>query len=122
MLQNHLESDSLQGLIYVDYHATMPVDPRVASLILHYMTEEFGNSSSTDHEWGDRAAAAVKQSAKHVAELIEASPREIIWTSGATESINLAIQGSLTPNPEKDRKSTRLNSSHVSQSRMPSSA
>ena len=68
------------------------------------MTEEFGNSSSIDHAYGDRAAAAIKQAAKHVADLIEASPREIIWTSGATESINLAIQGSLTPNPEKPHR------------------
>ena len=65
------------------------------------MMEDFGNASSIDHEWGDRSAAAVKQAAKHVAKLTGSSPREIIWTSGATESINLAIQGSLTPNPKK---------------------
>lgn len=88
-------------MIYLDYHATTPVDRRVADRIYHYMTEEFGNASSTDHEYGDRAEIAVKQSAKHVADLIGASSREIIWTSGATESINLAIQGSLTPNPAK---------------------
>ena len=87
--------------IYLDYHATTPVDRRVANLVYQYMTEEFGNASSTDHEYGDRAEAAIKHSTKHVATLINASPREIIWTSGATESINLAIQGSLTPNPEK---------------------
>lgn len=87
--------------IYLDYHATTPVDPRVADRIYHYMTEEFGNANSTDHEWGDRAEAAIKQAAKQIADLIGASPREIIWTSGATESINLAIQGSLTPNPTK---------------------
>jgi cysteine desulfurase len=65
------------------------------------MTEEFGNASSTDHEWGDRAETAIKQAAKEVADLIGASPRKIVWTSGATKSINLAIQGSLTPNPTK---------------------
>ncbi|MGQ9869573.1 cysteine desulfurase family protein [Leptodesmis sp.] len=84
-----------QSQIYLDYHATTPVDPRVAQKVLQYMTEEFGNASSTDHEWGDRAKAAIKQAAQQVADLIGASPREIIWTSGATESINLAIQGSL---------------------------
>ncbi|GAB4329607.1 MAG: IscS subfamily cysteine desulfurase [Leptolyngbyaceae cyanobacterium] len=82
-------------MIYLDYHATTPVDPRVADRVYHFMTQEFGNASSVDHEWGDRAEAAVKQAAKQVADLIGASPREIVWTSGATESINLAIQGSL---------------------------
>ncbi len=90
-----------QTQIYLDYHATTPVDPRVAQKMLQYMTEEFGNASSTDHEWGDRAETAIKQAAKQVADLIGASPREIVWTSGATESINLAIQGSLAPNPMK---------------------
>jgi cysteine desulfurase len=87
--------------IYLDYHATTPVDLRVADRIYQAMTSEFGNASSIDHEYGDRAEAAVKQAAKHLANLVGASPREIIWTSGATESINLAIQGSLSPHPEK---------------------
>lgn len=94
-------ASTLPKPIYLDYHATTPTDPRVASLMLHYMTEEFGNASSTDHEWGDRAETAIKQAAKQIADLIGASPREIVWTSGATESINLAIQGSLAPNPMK---------------------
>lgn len=88
-------------MIYLDYHATTPVDRRVADRIHHYMTEEFGNASSTDHEWGDRAEAAIQQVAQQVTDLIGASPREIVWTSGATERINLAIQGSLAPNPTK---------------------
>jgi len=90
-----------QNPIYLDYHATTPVDPRVAQKVLHYMTEEFGNASSTDHEWGDRAEEAVKQAAKQVADLVRALPREIIWTSGATESINLAIQGNLPFHPKE---------------------
>jgi cysteine desulfurase len=90
--------------IYLDYHATTPVDPRVADLIHHYLIGEFGNASSTEHEYGDRAEAAVNQAAKHLANLVGASPREIIWTSGATESINLAIQGSLSPHPEKPHR------------------
>lgn len=98
--------------LYLDYHATTPTDSRVAHLMLHYMTEEFGNASSLDHEWGDRAESAIKQSAKHVADLIGASPREILWTSGATESINLAIQGSLPPNPEKPHRIALLPLEH----------
>lgn len=94
-------STPIKKPIYLDYHATTPVDPRVAQKLLHYTIEEFGNASSIDHEYGDQAEEAVKQAAKHVARLIDALPREIIWTSGATESINLAIQGSLPPNPEK---------------------
>jgi cysteine desulfurase len=68
------------------------------------MTTDFGNASSTDHPWGDRAETAIKQAAKQVADLIGASPRELVWTSGATESINLAIQGSLAPNPTKPHR------------------
>ena len=81
--------------IYLDYHATTPVNPRVVKLMLHYMTTEFGNASSTDHVYGDRAAKAVSQARSQVAELNGASAREIIFTSGATESINLAIQGTV---------------------------
>ncbi len=91
-------------MIYLDYHATSPVDRRVANRVYHCMTEEFGNASSTDHAWGDRAEAAIQQAAQQVAGLIGASPREIVWTSGATESINLAIQGSLAPNPTKPHR------------------
>ncbi|MFN4816521.1 MAG: cysteine desulfurase family protein [Pseudanabaena sp.] len=82
--------------IYLDYHATTPVDPRVASVVMEYMQIEFGNASSIDHTYGDKADRAVKQAAKQVADLIGAVPREVIFTSGATESINLALQG-LTP-------------------------
>lgn len=56
-------------LIYLDYHATTPVDRRVADRVYHYMTTEFGNASSIDHEWGDRAEDAVKLAAKHLANL-----------------------------------------------------
>lgn len=89
-------------IIYLDYHATTPVDPRVAELMLHYMTRAFGNASSVEHEYGDEAEQAVSKSATHVAELVGASPKEVIFTSGATESINLAIQGmsfNATTNP-----------------------
>jgi cysteine desulfurase len=98
--------------IYFDYHATTPVDRRVADRIYHCMTEEFGNASSVDHSWGDRAEKALKQAAKQVAELVGASPREIVWTSGATESINLVIQGSLSPNPGKPHRIALLPLEH----------
>jgi cysteine desulfurase len=91
-------------MIYLDYHATTPVDLRVADRVSHSMTQEFGNASSTDHEFGDRASTAIQQAAQQVSDLIGASPRDIIWTSGATESINLAIQGSLSPNPAKPHR------------------
>lgn len=98
--------------IYLDYHATTPVDRQVADRVYQYMTEEFGNASSVDHEYGDRAESAVKQAAKHVADLVGASPREIVWTSGATEGINLAIQGSLSPNPQKPHRIALLPLEH----------
>jgi cysteine desulfurase len=98
--------------IYLDYHATTPVDLRVADLVYRTMTIEFGNASSLDHEWGDRAESAIKQSAQYVADLTGASPREILWTSGATESINLAIQGSLPPNPENPHRIALLPLEH----------
>jgi len=82
-------------VIYLDYHATTPVDPRVAEKVLHAMTTGFGNASSIDHEIGECAEAAVKAAAKQVANLVGASPRDIIFTSGSTESINLAIQGTI---------------------------
>ncbi|QQE67729.1 hypothetical protein GFS31_44420 (plasmid) [Leptolyngbya sp. BL0902] len=82
-------------MIYLDYHATTPVDPRVATKILQAMTTDFGNASSLDHEVGDRAEAAVKQATRHVADLVGAATREILFTSGATESLNLAIQGTV---------------------------
>jgi cysteine desulfurase len=98
--------------IYLDYHATTPVDLRVADLVYRAMTIEFGNASSLDHEYGDRAESTIKQSAQHVADLIGASPREILWTSGATESINLAIQGSLPPNSENPHRIALLPLEH----------
>lgn len=87
--------------IYLDYHATTPVDCRVAEVVLNYMTTAFGNASSVDHIFGDEADAAVKQASKQVASLVGALPKEAIFTSGATESINLVLQG--LPNSGRNR-------------------
>ena len=79
--------------IYLDYHATTPTDPRVAAIVHRYMTEVFGNANSVDHSFGDEALAAVEGARRSVATLIETDPRSIVFTSGATESLNLALQG-----------------------------
>jgi cysteine desulfurase len=79
--------------IYLDYAATTPVDPRVAQKMLVYMTEKFGNPASTSHAFGHDAAFAVERARAQVAGLIGAAARDIVWTSGATESNNLALKG-----------------------------
>jgi cysteine desulfurase len=79
--------------IYLDYSATNPCDPRVVDAMIPWLREHFGNPASRSHAWGWEAEAAVEKAREQVAQLIGADPREIVWTSGATESNNLAIKG-----------------------------
>ncbi len=79
--------------IYLDYGATTPVDPRVVDAMIPWLREHFGNPASRSHAWGWEAEEAVEKARGEVAALIHADPREIVWTSGATESNNLAIKG-----------------------------
>ena len=80
--------------IYMDYGATTPVDPRVVDAMIPWLREHFGNPASRSHAWGWEAEEAVEKARAQVAGLIKADPREIVWTSGATESNNLALKGS----------------------------
>ena len=79
--------------IYLDYSATTPVDPRVAEKMIPFITEHYGNPASRSHPYGWTAEKAVENAREDVAKLVNADPREIVWTSGATESNNLAIKG-----------------------------
>ena len=88
-----MTQETLHLPIYMDYSATTPVDPRVVDKMVPYLREQFGNPASRSHAYGWDAERAVEEAREQVAALVNADPREIIWTSGATESDNLAIKG-----------------------------
>lgn len=90
-------------MIYLDYQATTPVDPRVVESVVSAMTDGFGNASSTNHIWGERAANTVNQAAREIAALVGGRPADVCFTSGATEALNLAIRGHLTTLPPDRR-------------------
>lgn len=79
--------------VYLDSAATTRVDPRVAEVVLYWMTTEFGNPGSRTHDWGTKAKRAVQQAREQLAGQLNASPSELIFTSGATESNNIALLG-----------------------------
>ena len=83
------------GEIYLDHHATTPIDPRVAEVVMRYMLEEFGNANSVDHVYGERAAAAIEAATDAVAELLSADPADVHFTSGSTQAIELAFSHAL---------------------------
>src|SRR5690348_13608423 len=89
--------------VYLDYHATTPVDPRVLEVMLPFFTDQFGNPSSASHVWGWKAHAAVDDARREVGKLIGAGGKDIVFTSGATESNNFAIRGIADAAPEGRR-------------------
>jgi cysteine desulfurase len=96
-------SPGMKFPIYLDYSATTPVDPRVAQKMIPYLTEHFGNPASRSHAFGWEAEKAVEEARGHVAALLNADPKEIVWTSGATEGNNLAIKGAANFNKGKGK-------------------
>ncbi|HCA17073.1 MAG TPA: IscS subfamily cysteine desulfurase [Alcaligenes faecalis] len=98
--------------IYMDYAATTPVDPRVADSMIPWLTERFGNPASSSHPYGWDAEEAVDQARRQVASLIGAEPREIVWTSGATEAINLALKGAAQFYQSKGRHIITVRTEH----------
>jgi cysteine desulfurase len=98
--------------IYLDYSATTPVDPRVAEKMIPYLTEHFGNPASRSHVFGWVAEKAVETAREQVAALVNCDPKEIVWTSGATESNNLAIKGAANFYSGKGKHLITLNTEH----------
>jgi cysteine desulfurase len=98
--------------IYLDYSATTPVDPRVAQKMIPYLTEQFGNPASRSHAFGWEAEKAVDEAREHVAALLNCDPKEIIWTSGATEGDNLAIKGAANFYKSKGKHIVTMKTEH----------
>ncbi len=98
--------------IYMDYSATTPVDPRVAAAMIPYLTEKFGNPASRSHSFGWVADEAVERAREQVAALVNADPKEIVWTSGATESNNLALKGAANFYADKGKHIVTMKTEH----------
>jgi cysteine desulfurase len=98
--------------VYLDYSATTPVDPRVVDRMVPYLREQFGNPASRSHAYGWEAEKVVEEAREQVAKLVNADPREIIWTSGATESSNLAIKGAAHFYKDKGRHLITVKTEH----------
>jgi cysteine desulfurase len=98
--------------IYLDYSATTPVDPRVAQRMIPYLTEHFGNPASRSHTFGWETEAAVEEARREVAALVHCDPKEIVWTSGATEAINLALKGAAHFYREKGKHLVTVKTEH----------
>jgi cysteine desulfurase len=103
---------SIKLPIYLDYSATTPVDPRVAEKMIPWLTHNFGNPASRSHKFGWDAEAAVEEARAHVAALVNCDPRELVWTSGATESINLALKGAAHFYKDKGRHLVTVKTEH----------
>ncbi len=101
-----------ESIIYLDNAATTPVDPRVVDAMLPYLREQFGNPASGAHVFGQAAARAVERAREQVAALINAGPAEIVWTSGATESNNLAIKGAALANAKRGKHLVTVATEH----------
>ena len=108
------EKRAMKTPIYFDYSATTPVDERVAAKMAQFLTRDgvFGNPASRSHDFGWRAEEAVEDARRHVADLLAADPREIVWTSGATESNNLALKGAARFNQKKGKHILTIKTEH----------
>jgi len=98
--------------IYLDYSATTPVDPRVAAKMIPYLTEHFGNPASRSHSFGWETEKAVEEAREEVARLVNCDPKELVWTSGATEAINLAVKGAAHFYKDKGRHLVTVRTEH----------
>ena len=98
--------------VYLDYSATTPVDPRVAEKMIPYLTEHFGNPASRSHSFGWQTEAAVEDARNEVAALVNCDAKELVWTSGATESINLALKGAAHFYKDKGRHLVTVKTEH----------
>src|SRR6266498_2714713 len=104
--------DPMKLPIYLDYSATTPVDPRVAQKMIPFLTGQFGNPASRSHAFGWEAEKAVEEAREHVAALVNCDPKEIVWTSGATEGNNLAIKGAANFYKGKGRHIVTMKTEH----------